>query len=90
MMISLFDRVEDTVGKGQNADYQHFLLFPRCFSKPSSSGSLKVSIVWKRVKPVLCMGKGIETELNYLQTYIEKFMSYPSWVIFELLSANKF
>ena len=20
-----------TVGKGENADYQHFLLFPRCF-----------------------------------------------------------
>ena len=26
--IPLFDRVENTVGKGENADYQHFLHFP--------------------------------------------------------------
>ena len=45
-VISLFDRVENTVGKGENAGYQHFLLFPQCFQKPSSLGSLKVRIVW--------------------------------------------
>ena len=28
MMSSLFDRVENTLGKGENAGYQHFLLFP--------------------------------------------------------------
>ena len=28
MTISLFDRVGNTVGKGENAGYQHFLLFP--------------------------------------------------------------
>ena len=32
MMISLFDRVENTVRKRENAGYQHFLLFP-VFSK---------------------------------------------------------
>ena len=36
MTISLFDEVENTVGKGENAGYQHFLLFPPGFSKPSS------------------------------------------------------
>ena len=45
MTISLFDRVENTGGKGENAGYQHFLLFPQCFVKPSSLGSLKVGIV---------------------------------------------
>ena len=45
-MISLYDRVENTVGKGENAGYQHFLLFPQCFPKASSTGSLKVGIVW--------------------------------------------
>ena len=45
-MISLLDRIENTVGKGENAGYQHFLLFPQCFPKPSSLGSLKVRIVW--------------------------------------------
>ena len=39
-------RVENSVGKGENAGYQHFLLFPQCFQKPSVSGSLKVGIVW--------------------------------------------
>ena len=35
MMIFLFDRVEKTVGKGENAGYQHFLLFLQCFPKTS-------------------------------------------------------
>ena len=28
MMLSLLDRVENTVGRGENAGYQHLLLFP--------------------------------------------------------------
>ena len=28
MLISVFNRVENIVGKVENADYQHFLLFP--------------------------------------------------------------
>ena len=28
MMIFVFDWVENIVGKGENAGYQHFLLFP--------------------------------------------------------------
>ena len=39
-------RVENIVGKGENAGYQHFVLFPQCFQKLSFSGSLKVRIVW--------------------------------------------
>ena len=46
MMISILDRVENTVGKGENAGNQHFLPFLQCFSKPSSLGSLKVWILW--------------------------------------------
>ena len=38
--------VENIVGKGQNAGYQHFLLFPQHFQKAPYSGSLKVWIVW--------------------------------------------
>ena len=48
MTIFLFNGEENTVGKGENAGYQHFLHFPRCFPKPSSSGSLNVGIVWER------------------------------------------
>ena len=39
-------RVENIVEKGENAGYQHFLLFPLCFQKASYTGSLKVGIVW--------------------------------------------
>ena len=46
IIISLVDRVENTVGKGENAGYQHFLLLPQCFPEPSSLWSLKVGIVW--------------------------------------------
>ena len=52
-MISLCDRVENIVGKGENADYLHFLLFPQCFQKAASKWSLKVGIVWFRVKLAL-------------------------------------
>ena len=33
IMISVSDRVENIVGKGENAGYQHFLIFPQCFQK---------------------------------------------------------
>ena len=52
MASSLFDRAENTLGKGENAGYQHFLLFPLCFPKLSTSGSLKVGIVWSRVNAI--------------------------------------
>ena len=39
-------RVENIVGKGENADYQQFLLFSQCFQTSSTLGSLKVGIVW--------------------------------------------
>ena len=50
MMLSVFDWVGNTVGKGENAGYQHFLLFPHCFQKDCYTESLKVVIVWERVK----------------------------------------
>ena len=43
-------RVENIVGKGENAGYQHFLLFPQCFQKTTFLGLLKVRIVWERMK----------------------------------------
>ena len=39
-------RVENIVGKGENAGYLHFLLFPQRFQKASYTGWLKVGIVW--------------------------------------------
>ena len=39
-------RVENIVGKRENAGNQHFLLFPQCFQKAPYTGSLKVWTVW--------------------------------------------
>ena len=38
MMISLSDTPENTVGKEENAGYQHFLLFPQSFPKQLLDG----------------------------------------------------
>ena len=46
MMIFVFDRGENIVGKGENAGYQHFLLFPQCFQRAFNPGLFKVGIVW--------------------------------------------
>ena len=35
-------RVESIVRKGENAGYQHFLLFPQCFERGFSSGASRV------------------------------------------------
>ena len=34
------ERVENILEKGENAGYQHFLLFQKCFQKPPSLGLL--------------------------------------------------
>ena len=50
VMNFVFGKVENIVEKGENAGYQHFLLFQQCFQKASVLGSLKVGIVWERFK----------------------------------------
>ena len=69
-----FKRVENTVGKGEIARYEQFLLFPLCFQKacfPGGGGSKGV-IVWEWVKLVqpefLSMGKN----LNHVEIHKEK------------------
>ena len=48
-VISLHDRVENIVGKGENAGYQHFLLFLQCFQKASFPEASKGVIEWEWV-----------------------------------------
>ena len=42
----VFHRIENIVGKEENASYQHFLLFLQCFQKAFSSIASKVVVVW--------------------------------------------
>ena len=46
-----FARVENIAGKGENAGYQHFLLFSQCFPNPSVSGSQKSRLYGKELTP---------------------------------------
>ena len=46
-------RIENIVGKEENAGYQHFLLFLQCFQKAYFPESLKVRTVWQRVKVLI-------------------------------------
>ena len=41
---------KNTVGKGEIAHYEQFLLFPRCFQKACFPGASKGVIVWEWVK----------------------------------------
>ena len=41
--------VENTVGKGEIACYEQFLLFPQCFQKAYFPGASKGVIVWEWV-----------------------------------------
>ena len=50
MILSVFDRVENIMGKGKNAGYQHFLHFPQYFEKVSFPNMSKGVIVWEWVK----------------------------------------
>ena len=42
--------VENTVGKGEIARYEQFLLFPQCFPKACFQGASLGVIVWEWVK----------------------------------------
>ena len=46
----LFKLVEITVGKGEIARYEQFLLYPQCFQKACFPGASKGVIVWEWVK----------------------------------------
>ena len=54
--------VESTVGRGEIARHEQFLLFPQCFQKACFPGASKGVIKWERVK-----GKATE---NYPRNYV--------------------
>ena len=47
-MISVFNQVKSIVGQGENAGYQHFLLYLQYFEvgMKNETASLKVGTVW--------------------------------------------
>ena len=55
-MISVFDRVENIVGKGENGN-QHFLHFPLCFQKAPTEVSANVGMCGEKLKSRKPFGK---------------------------------
>ena len=47
--------VENTVGKGEIAQYERFLIFPQCFQKTCTADTLKPGLVWERVRRPLLL-----------------------------------
>ena len=47
----LSKQAENTVGKGEIARYEQFLLFPQCFQKACFPGVSRGVIVWEWVNP---------------------------------------
>ena len=48
-------QIENIVGKGENAGYQHFLLFPHYFQNAYFSGSFKSGSCGNElISPIMC------------------------------------
>ena len=41
--------IENTVGKGEIARYEQFLLFPQCFQKTCTAGMLEPGLTWEKI-----------------------------------------
>ena len=53
IMIYQQDKVVKIAGKGENAGYQHFLLFSQCLQKASFLGSLKLGLCGKELNIIV-------------------------------------
>ena len=74
-------RVENIARKGENAGYQHFLLFQKYFHKASFSESLTVGIVWQRVKHI----KLAETQMySFYEKKKKEDFSLDHWGMYNL------
>ena len=75
-MAELSKWVENTVGKGEIARYEQFLLFPQCFPKACFPGASKGVIVWEWVKDMknsikilVCLTDKLTSEQHFLRSF---------------------
>ena len=67
--------LENTVGKGEIARYEQFLLFPQCFQKACFPGASKGVIVWEWVNSKPSTAKSVQTQ--FLLHYSLKQLIHP-------------
>ena len=71
----LSKRVENTVGKGEIARYEQFLLFPQCFQKACFPGASKGVTVWEWVNTygiIINRSKFVTNDLHTSHTLAKK------------------
>ena len=72
MAESLSKQVENTVGKGEIACYEQFLLFPQCFQKACFPVASKGVTVWEWVNPS-------QTSPGFYMSSVQVVMYIPSF-----------
>ena len=70
-------RIENTVGKGEIARYEQFLLIPTVFSKFLYYRHVKTGLVWERVKKAV-YPSAMNLDTLYQISKTEWFNSYNS------------
>ena len=85
--INLFKLEENTVGKGEIARYEQFLLFPQCFQKACFQGASKGVIVLEWVKPILvqqvCLCAPVKTRISIQVLNVSKGQGkFSDWQYF--------
>ena len=59
-------RVENIVGKGENAGYQHFLLFQQYFQNATYPGSLKLGLCCKELNTIQSIHQSVNHSFIFL------------------------
>ena len=77
----LFKLVENTVGKGEIARYEQFLLFPQCFQKDCFQGTSKGIIVWE--------GPGKCIYEKFRLTWTENFRCLEVFYMYSIICIQK-
>ena len=80
--------VENTVGQGEIARYEQFLLFPQCFQKACILGASKGVIVWEWVNCIVVIKGNCLMEVNALSPAMLSF--YPKRTICQVLAKQKY
>ena len=62
-------RAENTVGKGEIALYEQFLLFPQCFQKTYTEDTLKPGLVWERVNYMYGLWSRLNLKIRIFSKY---------------------
>ena len=76
---NLSKQVENTVGKGEIACYEQFLLFPQCFQKSCFPGASKGVIVWEWVKNLTLSQTSPGFYVSAVQVLVFMCLQYKSF-----------